>query len=456
MVALAILFFSQGCQPENKTEQVDKAYFSGSITKYDKDTIYLENYSLKNLEFKDEIIKIPLSKDSTFSVEFAIEQSGYFKTGRNYLYISPGDSIVGYLDASDRSNSIYHGTGSEANNYLSSLPYPKAGSFWGDFVKNPFKAASYNDVLARFEKAKDRRLKELETLENVDTRFLALERDRIHLDFANSLLARFYLQYLVYRKQSLPKDQLEAELKKAKEVFKPYVRQALMDLNYGNELSQLEVFQSLLGALKNNEFIEEYGLNPLESSFKEYYATRELLLQLEQNGYSLKFSEQLNDFKSDYPTSRYSQVIEDRIEEYNNIRPGQPAQDLRFVDLDGNLVALESYRGKVIVIDLWATGCGPCMKEKPHFKELRTKFENNDSIVFLNVSIDNEQTWKSYFEKYKREGVQLQVDRNELSFYQINGIPRFMVIDKEFNIGDAFAPWPSSGNLERIISEKFI
>ncbi len=63
------------------------------------------------------------------------------------------------------------------------------------------------------------------------------------------------------------------------------------------------------------------------------------------------------------------------------------APDFVLKDLDGNMVQLSKFRGKVVIIDFWATWCGPCRMEIPHFIELQNEY-GEDNLVILGVSLD--------------------------------------------------------------------
>ena len=56
-------------------------------------------------------------------------------------------------------------------------------------------------------------------------------------------------------------------------------------------------------------------------------------------------------------------------------------------DLDGDDVSLADYRGKIVFVNFWATWCGPCRMEIPHFVKLTDKYE--DDLVILGISVDN-------------------------------------------------------------------
>lgn len=60
---------------------------------------------------------------------------------------------------------------------------------------------------------------------------------------------------------------------------------------------------------------------------------------------------------------------------------------LEFEDLTGKIVRLSDYRGKVVVLNFWATWCPPCLMELPHFKEAYGEFQDRN-VAFLGASLD--------------------------------------------------------------------
>lgn len=62
----------------------------------------------------------------------------------------------------------------------------------------------------------------------------------------------------------------------------------------------------------------------------------------------------------------------------------------KFVDMEGNPVNLEDYRGKTVFINLWATWCPPCRAEMPHIEAMYRKVKETENLEFLMIALDKE------------------------------------------------------------------
>lgn len=127
---------------------------------------------------------------------------------------------------------------------------------------------------------------------------------------------------------------------------------------------------------------------------------------------------------------------------------GQTAPVFTVEDAEGNPHKLTDFRGKVVVIDFWATWCQPCIQEIPHLRTLEERLEGKD-VVFLSISIDSDkdhEKWKKYIADNNMNGHQYYAGKNKeeiAKLYDIKTIPRFIVIDKKGNLVSSAAPRPS-------------
>lgn len=189
--------------------------------------------------------------------------------------------------------------------------------------------------------------------------------------------------------------------------------------------------------------------------FKEFMLG-DLLMNCLLDKISENFDISFNDFKHDFPNSKYISMINNRYNSLKNLN-GNNAFEIEGMDINNQIVKLSDFTNKIIYIDFWATWCSPCIKEFSSSIEIQKKFKGNKDIIFLFVSIDKEPTkWKSYLSNHQElTGVHINLSESEvekiMQAYSMNGIPRYILIDKNGKIIDANAERPSSGKIEPIL-----
>jgi thiol-disulfide isomerase/thioredoxin len=138
---------------------------------------------------------------------------------------------------------------------------------------------------------------------------------------------------------------------------------------------------------------------------------------------------------------------------------GKSSYNFSLPDTNGKMVSMKDFKGKVILIDVWATWCGPCKGEMPYLKTIEEEYKNNKDIVFVAISLDkakDKQRWLNYIQKENLPGVHL-LDDLGLAFgrkYHVTAIPRYLMIDKKGNWIEVRCPNPSSTeDLKRYIDD---
>ncbi len=110
---------------------------------------------------------------------------------------------------------------------------------------------------------------------------------------------------------------------------------------------------------------------------------------------------------------------------------GKPAIDFALKSLDGESVRLSELRGKIVILDFWATWCGPCRSELPTVNKLAERFKDKD-VVFLGINDEGAGTVKSFNKKYNYTLTTLE-DKEDKVYraYRANAIPSVFVIGKD-------------------------
>ncbi|GIW86003.1 MAG: hypothetical protein KatS3mg108_0327 [Isosphaeraceae bacterium] len=158
----------------------------------------------------------------------------------------------------------------------------------------------------------------------------------------------------------------------------------------------------------------------------------------------------------DFPDSRYARAIHGQRRQREGI--GKPFE-LEFQDaISGSTVSMADLKGKVVVVDFWATWCGPCVAEMPKMKNLYAEYKDK-GVEFIGVSLDapedeggldalkkfvaeNEISWPQY---YQGKGWESEFS----SSWGINAIPAVFVVAPDGTLHSTQA----RGQLERMIPE---
>ncbi len=110
------------------------------------------------------------------------------------------------------------------------------------------------------------------------------------------------------------------------------------------------------------------------------------------------------------------------------------APDFHVTGLDGNPISLDSLTGKVVLLDFWATWCGPCRAALPKMKEIAKEFEGQP-LVIISISLDaDEGGWKSFVAKNGMTWAQYRdggFDGELASRFAVNAIPTTFTIDAQ-------------------------
>ena len=132
---------------------------------------------------------------------------------------------------------------------------------------------------------------------------------------------------------------------------------------------------------------------------------------------------------------------------------GKPLQ-LKFTALDGREVDTAKLKGKVILIDFWATWCMPCLMEIPHIREAYEKYHDKGFEV-LSISTDEDkEALKNFVASKKIPWPQCyNADFHIFEAYGLSGIPVMWLIDKKGNLRTLNARLDLAGKVEQLMAE---
>jgi len=215
-----------------------------------------------------------------------------------------------------------------------------------------------------------------------------------------------------------------------------------MAFRYQDEISQLdeintdgkERYALYAEKAKGLDFAKTY----IESQLKEGVRSKLMLLQL-QDIYK-KLNLPISDFEKNnagWVASSDKKSKEQIIKKYGSLA----AIDFTLTNMDGKKVRLSDYKGKMVVLDFWATWCGPCRGSFPRMQELVKKYKNKN-IEFFFVDV-----WEKTKPAETKKAVSEFITANKYTFqvlfdyqddivskYKVNGIPAKFLIDKNGNM----------------------
>lgn len=218
--------------------------------------------------------------------------------------------------------------------------------------------------------------------------------------------------------------------------------------------------------VSNAHYMKNYASKITNEKLRSYYLIELLNLTLKK-GYSDDFMSYLEDVKSLITDETALTKLPGLIELYNKAREnnksilrGMPMPDFTANTVAGKDYKLSDFKGKILVLDFWFTGCIPCKAEMPFFDKLAEEFQGQ-SVQFISISLDmGDQLmslWKKMMAEKDDKGPVLNVNlpggfKSEFAAkMNIRSVPRIVLVDKEGNIVDAYAKRPSDPKLKQQI-----
>jgi thiol-disulfide isomerase/thioredoxin len=119
--------------------------------------------------------------------------------------------------------------------------------------------------------------------------------------------------------------------------------------------------------------------------------------------------------------------------EFISASPPQPAPEVSFTDLKGNWVALADFKGKLVLINLWATWCQPCLKEMPSLEKLQGSLEDKLAVAAVSEDRGGNQVVEPFAAKLGLDKVKIYLDPKSAvgHAFSVRGLPTTLVIDAD-------------------------
>ncbi len=443
---LAFLLFS--CKQEEKPTYT---VINGMIENNTADSVLIRG--------TDFDAKIAISPEGKFSDTLHLKNNGFYQlyVGREQaeIYLEKGGELSVNLNTDEFDESLkFSGDLASPNNYLAKkylwneqhLDYKELYSLDEDaFMKKLDSNQKTLDSLYTSHKIsskdfKDIRDKEneyskaaiIENYEDAHRYFSGVEDYQVGSDFYDSLKNINYSDTLAYRNS--------------------VSYQNLLDAHF-NRLINKETYES-----GDNDHTLLF-LKKVDASLPDGYAKDKIMYDYLQFGLKpdKNLGEAFDIYANSNPNPKNLTELTARYNQLKTLTEGNPSPTFNYENHKGGTTSLADLKGKYVYIDVWATWCGPCLREIPALKETERNYHGKN-IEFVSISIDEPKDydkWKEMVTEKSLSGIQLMADKNwESKFvheYGILGIPRFILIDPQGNIVSADAPRPSDPMLKKTL-----
>lgn len=440
------------------------AVVKGTVNLDDKYEAYFE---MLDSSQKDLSNKVSIDKSGQFLSEFNIDKPQYvqvvmYPKARDRqlaiffpLYIKPG--TVTSLDLSYDDKNLLKLNGGELSSENSALIQYSIyrNNKTRDMFFNPPAEAERESVLKSYIEYPAQLIADLNVTEETVKQFIDVWSLNAYLDNARSL------EHGMNRGRNISLDKYFDGLDKSpKEVY-----------NYPEVLFHSDSFRNMNDYIKYINTVDESDMSGPERMENRFKLFSELFTdkQMQQTFFERELEGYLVSYKIDENTDFENALAEftdltsyvSDVEVKENLKtsfakrvysiPGSPMPSVKFLDIDGNEVALESFKGNYVYIDLWASWCGPCIKEIPNFKKLEEDYKDKN-IVFLSLSVDaNSDDWRNKVKELQLGGNQLELGESEFDkIMNVTGIPHFILYDDQGNLKLYKAPRPSTTQIREL------
>lgn len=382
------------------------------------------------------------------------------------LYLTPGskDTITVTKDTL-----IISGTNSAYNRCLKTVnDYQKYSDKLVYMQPHELRGITSLEQYHRLADARMRQALDAVNASGLNEEFLA--EQRAHIDYIRRSIF-IHIARQLSRKEKLPED-WQRELTEVinSSVNGDYLRSYRGIGFFVNDLVMMQFTNLENGDLKE---IKDYASFLFDRYRKFFtgdnlqYMQAQLIYEDEFQGSKTPSIPQLYEtYRAEFPNSPFLNVLEPGVKEnlrFQNSRITD--KDYHILTCDSTITSLEDavkpFKGKVVYIDVWATWCGPCLKEFQYLPTLKEKAHNMD-VVYLYISIDRPEErkkWEKTIAYHQLKGYHLLVNEKlGKSLYtelgnerQILSIPCFVIIDKTGKIAIRHAAAPSEP--EKVIEQ---
>ena len=450
IISILSILVIHNCSSDYKNSQI---LFSGNIKNSTEKVIVVSNY---NSTIREEF---PIDSVGDFKAEVNVTKDGYyfFKIGRPYAKVrfKKGKDVHVNIDANDFFSSRNFSGELKVENNFNVKKSALRSTLIGD--SKDYFVVPLDKFLPKIKKTKDEVFALIEK-SRLSQKDKELEKRIAEYDYLQTY--NNYQKFYSYHKKS------EADL--PNDYYKPIIE---MDLDDDEMFRHSSAYRNLIiacfrhsSSLAMNadssisliKFVKN-RISDIRSVYTREQFASMLLRNMKQDNINIHedYQEILPLFKTDRMKNRLSEKYQSALETVS----GKKSIDFNYENFSGGRKTLEDLKGKIVYIDVWATWCGPCLKEIPSLKVLINEY-NDKKIEFVSISIDDKKDYEKWREMVSEKNVGgLQLYDSEglkssfMKAFNVGLIPRFIMLDEEGKIITSNAPRPSSEDVRNFINK---
>jgi len=407
-------------------------------------------------------ITLPVDEKGNFSGSFQLNEPGlyYIKQGTatSNIFLKNSYDLAVSSDTKAFSKSMtFRGEGADFNQYLKDKSDLK-GTLVGD--AKTFFVVSIDSFLVRIDNYSAKMKQQLDA-----TKLIKEDRELAQklIEYDYLLIRNNYQKFYVYHTKTEPV---------IPEHYLDPIRNLDMNdaLAYNNSMDYryLIVDKWRINEADAKKKTENYSIIDFTAAFADkiqYEPVRDQIVRMVFNQVDARNPNYELNYQKIKPLVRVEKTkdeLDKRLATAKSNSKGMSLISFNYENHKGGTTSLASLKGKYVYIDIWATWCGPCVREFPELTNLIADYKGNPNIEFVCISIDSKEDhekWRSFVTDKKVGGLQLIADKglqaDFMKFLNVSLIPRNVLIDPQGNIISSAGLRPSD-KATREALEKYV
>jgi thiol-disulfide isomerase/thioredoxin len=413
----------------------------------------------------DTVLEIPVANNKfSFNTDKKISAGTYyFKAGNiapQKVFFGSNDSLFIKIISDGRSTRTNtYGNRIPENEYIKNGDGSRGGGYESYYLENfgyEMKPAAFAREVVRLWKNDIEKVNNYKTADNLKPAadFITLQKKLLSLYYLKLLDSRYPQWFRVYH----PNETLEYP--KSVDAIRnavSYNDSSLISYSqYRENLADYFQQKYRLSLSNDTAYISKLCAVLPAGNVRDYLVYNKLKEAIGRTRDSTKREMLLIEF---LPTISQSNMQQQLLAQHfllKSLNRGKPAPDFFTAALNKDSFSLRDFKGRYVIIDVWATWCGPCKVQSPNFERIAEQYTSPD-VAFVALSIDDDK-WKWQNEAGEKSFRVLQLHSNDKNLfrkaYGIEYIPRYIFLGPDGKIINAQMPEPGDPSFEDILRKE--